>query len=132
MNPLYAQKSNPNSIVYTITGGLLCIASAILVYTNPSSQRYEEFATEELVNYAKENICIANSNSLEEAIKSQVCSLMVDTGRNKIPLVIGETTEKRNYVLFSLYETDLYLYQFQTIGIFNEFYVIDAYQAELQ
>ena len=132
MNPLYVEKSNSNSIVYTVTGSLLCIASAILVYTNPSSRKYEEFATKELVNYAKENICIANSNSLEEAIKSQVCNLMVDTGRNQIPLLIGETTEKRNYVLFSLYETDLHLYQFQTIGIFNEFYVIDAHEVERQ
>ena len=114
-----------------ITGGIFSIASTMLIFTNPSPSKYQEFATQELVRYAKENVCQAQSNSLEEAIKSQVCNVMIDTGRGQIPVLIEETTETRNYVLFSLYETDLYLYQFQTIGVFNEFYVIDVHQADI-
>ena len=130
MNPLYAQKSSSNSTIFMFTGGLVCIASAVLMFTNPSAQKYQDFATQELVNYAKENVCKTRSSSLEEAIKGQLCNLIVETGRGQIPRLIEETTERRNYVLFSIYETDLQLYQFQTIAVFNEFYVIDVYEVE--
>ena len=51
---------------------------------------------------------------------------MIDTGRGQVPRLIQETTQRRNYLFFSIYETDLFLYQFETIGIFNDFYILDV------
>ena len=96
--------------------------------TNPSEQEYEKFATEQLIIYARNNVCSANSGSLEQAIKSKLCNLMVDTGRVQVPKLITKTTQTKNYILFSVYETDLFLYEFQTIGVFNNFYIIDIHQ----
>ena len=126
MNPLTPKKYNSASFFFTLSSGLILISGLILLLTNPSSKKYEEFATEQLVIYVKENICPPKSDNLEEAIKSQMCTLMVDTGRAQVPRLIQETTEKRNYILFSVYETDLFLYQFETIGVFNKFYIIDV------
>ncbi len=126
MNPLPPNQHNSTSLLITFSSGLVVITSVVLLFTNPSERRYEEFATEQLVIYAKENICSANSGNLEQAIKSQVCNLMIDTGRNKIPELITEKSQRKNYLLFSIYETDLFLYEFQTIGIFNSFYILDV------
>lgn len=131
MNPLIHNQRSPASFLFALGSGLLLTSSLILLVTNPSSQKYEKFATEELVIYAKDNICSPNSNNLEEAIKSQVCNLMIDTGRSQIPRLIRETTNRRNYVLFSVYETDLFLYKFETLGVFNNFYIIDVSKREV-
>ena len=126
MEPLTPKKSSSFSCLFTLAGGLFLISSVILLFTNPSSKKYEEFATEQLVIYAKENVCSSNSGNLEDAIKSQLCNLMIDTGRGQVPRLIQETTQRRNYLFFSIYETDLFLYQFETIGIFNDFYILDV------
>lgn len=126
MNPLMPKQHNSNSFLFALSSGLILVSSLILILTNPSSKKYEEFATEQLVVYAKENVCSPKSDNLEEAIKSQVCNLMVDTGRSQVPRLIQETTQRKNYLLFSVYETDLFVYQFETIGVFNNFYIVDV------
>lgn len=126
MNPLFLEKRNFVTVLLTITGGFFLLFGTALFFTNPDAKKYEQFATEALIKYAKENICPAKSVSLEEAIKSQVCNLMVDTGKSQIPKLIASNSQRGNYLLFSLYRTNLYIYQFETIGIFNNFYVIGA------
>lgn len=124
MNPLPNQEKSPLSIVFTLGGSLFLIFGFLLVFTNPSQKKYEEFATQQLVTYAKENVCKATSNNLEQAIKSQVCNLMLDTGKSQIPALISKTTQRQNYLVLSVYETNLYLYNFRTIGLLNQFFVI--------
>ncbi|MBL1211172.1 DUF4359 domain-containing protein [Geminocystis sp. GBBB08] len=124
MNPLAGEQKSPLSITLSIGGSLLLICSILLFFTNPSQKKYEEFATQQLIKYAKENVCQAKSGSIEEAIKSQVCNLMLETGKNQLPKLIEKTTKNRNYVLFSIYETNLYIYNFETIGFLNQFFVI--------
>jgi len=126
MNPLFLEEKKFVTVLLSLTGGFFLVVGGILMFTNPNSIKYEKFATEELVKYAKENICPAKSANLEEAIKSQVCNVLIDTGKNKIPKLIASNTLRGNYLLFSIYRTNLYLYQFETIGIFNNFYVIGA------
>ncbi|BAQ62020.1 hypothetical protein GM3708_2426 [Geminocystis sp. NIES-3708] len=124
MNPLASEQRSPLSITLTIGGSLFLIFSFLLFFTNPPQKKYEQFAAEQLIKYAKENVCIAKSESIEEAVKSQVCNLMIETGKNQIPKLIEKTTRKRNYLLFSVYETNLYIYNFETIGLLNQFFVI--------
>lgn len=128
MNSYPPNQRNSLSLLFTLTSGLIVISSIVLMLTNPSKREYEEFATEQLVIYAKENLCSVNSGDLEQVIKTQVCKLMVDTGRSQIPNLITKTTKTRNYLLFTVYETNLFLYEFQTIGVFKTFYIIDVHQ----
>ncbi len=128
MNSFPPDQSNPYSCIFKFGGGLVLVTSVIFMFTNPSSQKYEEFATEQLVIYAKENVCSSESANLEQIIKNQVCNLLLDTGRAKIPNLVAQNTQRQNFLLFSVYETNLYLYEFQTIGVFNEFHVIDVHK----
>jgi Domain of unknown function (DUF4359) len=124
MNPLASEQRSPLSVTLTLGGSLFLIVSILLFFTNPSQKKYEEFAAEQLIKYAKENVCIAKSDNIQEAVKSQVCVLIIETGKNQVPKLIEKTTQKRNYLLFSVYETNLYVYNFETIGILNQFFVI--------
>lgn len=121
-----SQEDNVNlwRLPLTIGGIIFLGLGAILMLTNPQQKQYEEFATEQLVLQAKEKVCQINSQSLGEAIKSQMCNLMLDTGKKQIPKIIEQTTQRYNYVLFSIYETRLYIYSVETIGVFNNFYII--------
>lgn len=124
MNPLPHEQKSPLSITLMIGGSLFLGFGLLLVFTNPNQKKYELFATEQLITYAKENVCTATSNNLEQAIKSQVCNLMINTGKSQVPTLIGKTTQRRNYLLLSIYETNLYLYNFTTIGLLNQFFVV--------
>lgn len=128
MNSLPSEQRSCLSWLFALSGGLVLISGLVLIFTNPSEPEYEEFATEQLVLYAKENLCSTSSDQLEQIIQSQVCQLLVDTGKAKIPQLIRKSTKTRNYLLFTVFETDLLLYEFQTIGIFNDFYIIDVHQ----
>ena len=128
MSPFIPKQKKYQSLWLTVSGGLFLLFGLFLLITNPGNKQYEEFATKELVKYLKENICQAKSAQLEEAIKSQMCNLMVDTGKKQVPRLVAETTNRYNYVLFSLYETNLLAYNFETIGVLNQFYVISVDQ----
>ncbi len=128
MNPLSESKRLPLSIFAAIGGSLCLVLGGILLFTNPHQKKYEEFASAQLSLYAKENLCQANSSGIDQVIKSQVCHMMVETGKGQLPRVIRETTTRNNYFILSIYDTNLYLYKFRTIGIFNNFYVLSADQ----
>ena len=126
MLPYEYGKMNPWRLPLLIGGVAFLSLGSLLVLTNPGQEQYEDFATQQLVLYLKENICQQTSPELGEAIKSQMCHLMVDTGKKQIPKLIAQTSQRHNYLLFSMYQTELYLYSFDTIGIFNHFYIIDV------
>ncbi|AFZ47751.1 hypothetical protein Cyast_1795 [Cyanobacterium stanieri PCC 7202] len=128
MNPLSQSKSLSLSTIAIISGAILALFGGMLIFTNPNQRQYEEFAEEQLSIYAKENLCQADASGLDQVIKSQVCHMMVEAGRGQIPRVIRETTQRKDYLVLSIYETNLYLYRFRTIGIFNYFYVLDVDQ----
>jgi hypothetical protein len=124
---MYLDKDNEKKTwsLFALVGGILflCLGS-LLALTNPGQKQYEEFATEKLVTYLKENVCQQTSPSIEEAIKSQMCNLMVNTGKGQIPKLIEKTSKRHNYLFLSMYETNLYLYRVETIGVLNQFFII--------
>ncbi|AUC62037.1 hypothetical protein AA637_13190 [Cyanobacterium sp. HL-69] len=128
MNPFAPSKSLSLSTIAIVSGTTLAIFGGILMFTNPNQKQYEEFAEEKLSLYAKENLCQAGASGLDQVVKSQVCHMMVEAGKGQIPRVVRETTQKRDYMVLSIYETNLYLYKFRTIGVFNNFYVLDVNQ----
>ena len=113
----------------------LCISMTL---TNPGSEAYEKYATEKLSIYLKENVCnnppkeLPKGFGIEEFWKKQ-CPSLVKISQPQIKGIIGKTTERKNFFVFSIYSTELSLhsrlpsYHFETLGIFQNFYI---YQAE--
>jgi hypothetical protein len=124
---MFTEKDNERKqwYLFFLLGGIVFLAlGTLFVLTNPGQKQYEEFATETLVTYLRDNVCQQNSQSLEEALKSNMCYMMLNTGKGQIPKIIESTTKRHNYLLLSVYETNLYLYRVETIGVFNHFVIM--------
>lgn len=118
--------------VLRILGSLILAGGGlIMVIGNPGQQDYETYATETLTRYLKEQVCSPTSNNLGGLIQSY-CKTLVDTGKPQIHQLIATSTTRKNYLIFSIYVTELSLpspvptYQFQTIGIMQQFYTYEA------
>jgi hypothetical protein len=99
--------------------------------TNPSQTQYEEYAVERLTEYLKSNVCKKTSNFFENLIQGN-CSKLVESVNPQMREIISRSTEKQNFIIFSVYRTDLTFnnwipsYKFETVGAFDNFYTYSA------
>lgn len=102
--------------------------------TNPSQSNYEVFAMQQITAYLKKDVCIKAPNVFENFLRRN-CGVVVDSSRPQIQQIIAKTTQRQNFIFFSIYRTDLFVnsfipyYKFETIAAFQNFYV---YAAERQ
>ncbi|MBD1922118.1 DUF4359 domain-containing protein [Microcoleus sp. FACHB-831] len=121
-------------IFQAIAGVVLVGLGMAMATTNPSQEVYEEFAVAQLSTYLKEEGCTQLPRAFGNAIHRQ-CTILVDTGRPQIQQMISESTKRQNFIFFSIYQTELSVssflpsYQFETLGVFENFY---TYQAQKQ
>ena len=113
----------------TAIGGItLASLGVFMALTNPSQKAYEEYAMEELTTYLKDEVCTQVPSLLGDFLQQQ-CKILVDTGRPQIQQIIAETTERQNFLVFSIYRThlsvnsDLPSYEFETVGVVQSFYI---------
>ncbi len=113
-------------------GGLLLAGSGVLMAIgNPGQIDYEDYATDSLSLYLKQEVCPQAPVEFGGFIQSY-CKTLVDSGQPQIQQIIAHTTTQQNYFLFSIYETTLALpdplptYEFQTIGVMQQFYTYQA------
>ena len=110
-----------------LTVGLLSMG--LMAVTNPHQADYEEFATQELMLYAEENLCDQAPLGL-----SGQCQGFLYSNRSQIRRLITQGTRRRNYGLFSLYQTDLSIsslvpaYRVEAIGILDHFLIYKVKQ----
>jgi hypothetical protein len=118
-------------IVATLGGTALVGLAGWMVLTNPGQETYEEYATEQLTTYLKDEACTQVPNALENFLQRQ-CKSLVDTGRPQLEQIIAKTTQRQNFILFSIYRTNLEIspllpvYHFETLGAFQNFYIYQA------
>jgi len=84
---------------------------ALLVYTNPTMEDYGEYLRQEVVKD------VAKENGLNKVIGSFFGGITSH--------LITNMTIRSDFVLFSLYKTDLGNNNTQVIGILNNFIVLD-------
>jgi len=115
-------------------GGLLLAGSGFLMaISNPGQIDYEDYATDRLSLYLKQEVCPQAPVEFSGFVRSY-CKTLVDSGQPQIKKIIAHTTTQQNFFLFSIYETTLALpdplptYEFQTIGIMQQFYTYQASQ----
>lgn len=114
--------------LFFLTG--LAIAMAI---TNPNASTYEEYAVEQLTTYLKDEVCSQVPKAFETLVQGS-CASVIDSNRSQIQQIINRSTQRQNFILFSIYRTNLSissvvpLYRFQTIGVMQNFYTYSAEQ----
>ncbi|WP_088892005.1 DUF4359 domain-containing protein [Leptolyngbya ohadii] len=119
----------------TIAGILLVGTGAALAITNPRSESFDRYATERLSEYLQTEACPKAGSLLEST-----CGRVVQDNQAAITTLVSQSTRRENYLLWSVYKTDLSLdpllpslldgalpsYHVQTIGVFNGFHIIKA------
>lgn len=113
-------------------GGLITLGmlGGLLIVTNPGQKTYKIYASTNLSNYLKDDICTQGDGELGEFLTSQ-CKSLVDVSRPQLEEFISTKTERRNFLVFSIYETNLVLfeslpsYRFQTVGLLRQFYTYE-------
>ena len=111
----------------TIMGGVvLAGAAALLASTNPDQTSYEAFAVTQLVDYLDKEVC---GDAAKELGLSQDCEKLLTSQQPAIRRLVTRQTERQNFLLFSIYRTDLEImaflpsYQFETIAALGQFHV---------
>jgi hypothetical protein len=107
---------------------ILIFLGGLLLVSNPGEDDYEKYATNSLADYIKSDLCNKSQGKAGRFLASQ-CKSLVDISRPQLGEFIGSTTERKNFFLFSIYETQLPLfepfpsYRFHTVGLLQQFYV---------
>ncbi len=116
-----------NKPLFVATGAIaLTVLGGLTILTNPGSRAYEEYATKELQLQLKERGC---SKTLSF---TGLCNSLADRLSPQIEQIVSESTERRNFVFFSIYYTDLFLhpslpsYHFETVGVLQNFIIYKA------
>lgn len=113
--------------------GVLGLGVAMAV-TNPGPNRYNEFAAQRLAEYLKTNACPQAPAVLGGILAAQ-CVTLVDNNRPQLQQFIAANTQRQNFLLFSLYKTNLSLdglesiipsYYFESVGLFQNFVTYKA------
>jgi Domain of unknown function (DUF4359) len=116
-------------------GMVLVGVGVAMAVTNPDQTGYEEYATQKLTQYLRDNTCAKAGDSLEDP-----CNQLIDQNQAEIKEFITANTERENFGVLSLYKTDLSLspilppfvsalvpsYHFETVGVFSSFYTYEA------
>ena len=114
----------------------LTLLGLSMATTNPSQAAYEKYASQRLTKYLKDNVCGKSKSFLDNLpikLNSQ-CDNLLDSANPQVQEIISRTTQRQNFIIFSIYHTDLKLeslslipgYKFESVGAFNNFYIYKA------
>jgi hypothetical protein len=113
-------------------GGIALLGLGVTMrLTNPQPKAYENYASQTLDLYLKENVCTQFTGSFSNFLQNQ-CHSLVDTIRPHLFEIITEKTTRHNFFLFSIYETDLSIssalpsYHVKTLGMLTKFYIYET------
>lgn len=120
-------------VITAISGTMLVGLGTVMALTNPGRDDYEEYAIETLSTYLKDEACpkAPKISGIGDFLGRQ-CKTLVDTGRPQIQQIISQTTQQQNFIIFTIYRTELNVgpilpvYHFETVGVFQKFYIYQA------
>jgi hypothetical protein len=102
---------------------VILIGAAVVVgamaISNPSKERYVDYATEYFAESGKNSLC---SSDMPLAAQ-QSCKFVMSQGKGVIKPYIENSTKQQNFVLFSIYATDMPNKKLNTIAAFGNFFM---------
>ena len=126
-------------VLTAIAGVALVGVGAAMALTNPDQDTYEEYAVEQLTDYLQRDICPKAPSILGNSLQSQ-CNSIIQSNQSQIKQLISKSTQRQNFILLSIYKTDLSIstiapflpanvlpgYHFETVGAIDNFYTYQA------
>jgi hypothetical protein len=122
------------TIITSVAVAGIAVLGVTMAKTNPERAEYEEYAVQRLTTYLKTDVCKKTPNFLQNIIQFN-CDKLVESVNPQMRDIIASTTKRQNYIVFSVYSTEIKLdnllpnYKFETVGALDNFY---TYKAEQQ
>jgi hypothetical protein len=108
-------------------GGIAVVGiGTVLALTNPSSTVYHRYAAKTVSLFVMRDLCQERVHQ-SEMLKSftlESCQAIADQGETAILSFIQNNTDHQNFILFSLYTTELPMRSLRVLGIFNRFFIV--------
>ncbi|MBP0001392.1 MAG: DUF4359 domain-containing protein [Cyanobacteria bacterium SID2] len=99
---------------------------AVMALTNPGESAYENYAEDRLSTYLKEDVCS------EAGLLQDPCESLVESSQAELQNLIASNTERQNFLLFSIYRTELSVpipgvpaIKAQTLGVLTRFHTYE-------
>ncbi|MDP5015841.1 MAG: DUF4359 domain-containing protein [Dolichospermum sp.] len=121
----------PLTILICVGAASVTVLGAIMAKTNPKQPEYEQYAIQKLTTYLEADVCKKTPSFLEKLIKVN-CQELLKSATPHIKELITTTTNRQDYMIFSIYRTEIKLdswipgYKFETVGALNQFYTYNA------
>jgi uncharacterized membrane-anchored protein len=123
----------PLTIITYLGAVGLAALGLTMANTNPTQAEYEDYAVQQLTAYLSTDVCKKTKGIIENLLHIN-CEKVLKSANPHMREIIAGTTERQNFMIFSVYRTDLTLnslipaYKFETVGAFNNFYTYSAEQ----
>lgn len=108
------------------SGAVLLGLGVALAATNPGRDAYRDYAGDRLATYLQTDVCDDAGNF------ANVCESFVETSRPQLATIVDRGSERQNFLLFSLYHTDLSVpvpgvpqVRARSVGVFQQFYTYE-------
>jgi Domain of unknown function (DUF4359) len=115
-----------------LLGTVLLGVGVAAAVTNPNQSAYEDYATARLTTYLQDNACTQAPSVLGNLLGDQ-CADLLENNQDEIRKFISSNTDRQNWVILSVYKTDLAIadgilpsYHFETVGVFQQFFTYKA------
>ncbi|MGM3305482.1 DUF4359 domain-containing protein [Anabaena sp. WFMT] len=121
------------TIITSVGAAGIAVLGVTMAKTNPQQAEYEEYAVQRLTTYLKTDVCKKTPNFLQNLIQFN-CDKLIESVNPQMRDIIASTTKRQNYIVFSVYSTELKLdnllpnYKFETVGALDNFYTYKAEQ----
>jgi hypothetical protein len=103
----------------------LMMIGGIMGMTNPPRQEYLSYASQQLAHEIKKSIC--NQSKVPDVLGNiadslvSVCQTVVTSQRHNIERFIDNATKRDNFLILSVYTTEIDGRTYQSIGAFGNF-----------
>ncbi len=97
------------------------VVVGVMAVTNPSKERYIDYATEQFSETGKTSICGGDMPIAAQ----QSCKFLISQGKGVVKGLVENSTKQRNFVLFSLYETEMPHKKYTAIAAFGNLIIFN-------
>ena len=122
---------NNSQLILIGSSLILATTGVVMIATNPDNSAYQEYGANQISLQLQEKGCAEIPKSLGGFLEAH-CKSVVKQITPELENAIAQNTQRRNFVLFSIYTTDFSLptplpsYHFETLGCFNTFFILKA------
>lgn len=110
----------------------LAILGGAMAHTNPTRQEYINYGADKLSEQVKKQVCRPSKipDFLQGMADTLVdaCHSTLNAQRENVKKVLDNSTTRQNYLLLSLYTTEIMGQKYQTIGAFGNFFTFNSEQ----